>query len=42
MGSITWLAWKGDYLAFGDADGQICLWDLKAKTARYVLSQHSC
>ncbi|XP_053406773.1 WD repeat-containing protein 11-like [Mercenaria mercenaria] len=34
MGSVTWLAWKGDYLAFGDADGQLCLWDLKAKTSR--------
>lgn len=34
MGSVTWLTWKGDYLAFGDADGQLCIWDLKAKTSR--------
>ncbi|XP_052771962.1 WD repeat-containing protein 11-like [Mya arenaria] len=34
MSSITWLAWKGDFLLFGDADGQLCLWDLKAKQAR--------
>ncbi|KAL4232352.1 WD repeat-containing protein 11 [Mactra antiquata] len=39
MGTITWLAWKGDYLTFGDADGQLCLWDLKAKTSR-VISTH--
>ena len=36
MGAISWLAWKGDYLVFGDADGQLCLWDLKAKQARYA------
>ncbi|KAH3790800.1 hypothetical protein DPMN_169007 [Dreissena polymorpha] len=34
MGTITWLAWKGDFIVFADADGQICLWDLKAKQAR--------
>ena len=34
MGTITWVAWKADYLVFGDADGQLCVWDLRAKTSR--------
>ena len=34
MGTITWVAWKADFLVFGDADGQLCVWDLRAKTSR--------
>lgn len=31
---VTSLAWKGDFLVFGDAEGIQCLWDLKAKISR--------
>ena len=33
---MTSLAWKGDFLVFGDAEGIQCLWDLKAKISRSV------
>ncbi|KAL3863810.1 hypothetical protein ACJMK2_005541 [Sinanodonta woodiana] len=36
IGPITWLTWKNDYLVFGDADGQLCVWDLKHKTSRTI------
>ncbi|KAK7498382.1 hypothetical protein BaRGS_00010336, partial [Batillaria attramentaria] len=31
---VSALAWKGDFLVFGDAEGIQCLWDLKAKISR--------
>ncbi|XP_025096054.1 WD repeat-containing protein 11-like [Pomacea canaliculata] len=34
LGRITSMAWKGDFLVFGDAEGVQCLWDLKAKVSR--------
>ncbi|KAL5022239.1 hypothetical protein ScPMuIL_001394 [Solemya velum] len=34
MGTITWIAWKNDNIAFGDVDGQLCLWDLRSKVSR--------
>ncbi|XP_059139612.1 WD repeat-containing protein 11-like [Physella acuta] len=34
LARITALAWKGDCLIFGDAEGFQCLWDLKAKVSR--------
>ena len=38
---MTSLAWKGDFLVFGDAEGIQCLWDLKAKISRSV-DHHDC
>uniref|UniRef100_A0A2C9KHQ4 Uncharacterized protein n=1 Tax=Biomphalaria glabrata TaxID=6526 RepID=A0A2C9KHQ4_BIOGL len=34
LNRITALAWKSDYLLFGDSEGYQCLWDLKAKISR--------
>ncbi|XP_041368583.1 WD repeat-containing protein 11-like [Gigantopelta aegis] len=34
LSTVTCLAWKGDFLVFGDVDGTQCLWDLKAKISR--------
>lgn len=34
MGTITWIAWKGDFILFGDGEGQLSVWDLKNKTQR--------
>jgi hypothetical protein len=34
MGTITWIAWKGDFILFGDGEGQLSVWDLKSKTQR--------
>lgn len=34
MFSASWVAWKSDYLVFGDSEGQLCVWDIKAKTSR--------
>ncbi|XP_071090050.1 WD repeat-containing protein 11-like isoform X1 [Haliotis cracherodii] len=34
LSTVTTLAWKGDFLVFGDVDGTQCLWDLKAKISR--------
>ncbi|XP_050396083.2 WD repeat-containing protein 11 [Patella vulgata] len=36
LGTITCLAWKNDYLMFGDVDGILCCWDLKGKISRTV------
>ncbi|ESP00415.1 hypothetical protein LOTGIDRAFT_140712, partial [Lottia gigantea] len=36
LGTITCLAWKHDYLMFGDVDGILCCWDLKSKISRTV------
>ena len=36
MGSITSIAWKGETLVLGDVDGNLNLWDLKAKLSRQV------
>jgi hypothetical protein len=35
LSRVTSLAWKGDFLVFGDVEGIQCLWDLKAKISRY-------
>ncbi|KAH9489673.1 WD repeat-containing protein 11, partial [Bulinus truncatus] len=34
LSRITALAWKSDFLLFGDSEGYQCLWDLKAKISR--------
>ncbi|WAR21719.1 WDR11-like protein [Mya arenaria] len=34
MSSITWLAWKGDFLLFGDADGQLQSYTAPSKARR--------
>ena len=36
LSTITCLAWKSDFLVFGDVDGTQCLWDLKAKISRFA------
>ena len=36
MGSITCIAWKGDTMVLGDVDGNLNLWDLKARVSRPV------
>ncbi|XP_078587664.1 WD repeat-containing protein 11-like isoform X3 [Branchiostoma floridae x Branchiostoma japonicum] len=36
MGAITCIAWKGDTMVLGDVDGNINIWDLKAKISRAV------
>ncbi|CAH1783668.1 unnamed protein product [Owenia fusiformis] len=36
MGSITCIAWKGDTMVLGDVDGNLNLWDLKARVSRAV------
>ena len=35
MGSITSIAWKAETLVLGDVDGNLNLWDLKARVSRY-------
>ena len=37
MGQVTYITWKTDLLVLGDVDGNINLWDLKAKVSRYVV-----
>uniref|UniRef100_A0A8W8IK44 WDR11 TPR domain-containing protein n=1 Tax=Magallana gigas TaxID=29159 RepID=A0A8W8IK44_MAGGI len=39
MGTITWIAWKGDFILFGDGEGQLSVWDLKNKTQRTMASR---
>jgi hypothetical protein len=34
MGSITCIAWKAETLVLGDVDGNLNLWDLKARVSR--------
>ncbi|XP_074640587.1 WD repeat-containing protein 11-like isoform X2 [Tubulanus polymorphus] len=36
MGSITSIAWKGDMMVLGDVDGNLNLWDLKARVSRAI------
>ena len=36
LGSITCMTWKGETLVMGDADGNLGIWDLKARVSRYV------
>ncbi|KAK2170890.1 hypothetical protein NP493_1127g02083 [Ridgeia piscesae] len=36
MGSITCIVWKGETLVLGDADGNLNLWDLRARVSRAV------
>lgn len=36
MGSITCIAWKGETMVLGDVDGNLNLWDLKARVSRAV------
>ena len=35
MGCITCIAWKGETLVLGDVDGNLNLWELKARVSRY-------
>lgn len=39
MGTITWIAWKGDFILFGDGEGQLSVWDLKNKTQRTMATR---
>ncbi|XP_056005072.1 WD repeat-containing protein 11-like [Ostrea edulis] len=39
MGTITWIAWKGDFILFGDGEGQLSVWDLKSKTQRTMATR---
>ncbi|XP_033632855.1 WD repeat-containing protein 11-like isoform X3 [Asterias rubens] len=34
LGSITCMTWKGETLVMGDADGNLGIWDLKARVSR--------
>ena len=36
MGSISCIAWKAETMVLGDVDGNLNLWDLKARVSRYV------
>jgi len=36
MGAITCIAWKGETMVLGDVDGNLNLWDLKARVSRSV------
>ncbi|XP_077991912.1 WD repeat-containing protein 11-like isoform X2 [Glandiceps talaboti] len=36
MGSVTCIAWKGDTIVLGDVDGNLSIWDLKARVSRAV------
>lgn len=39
MASITTIAWKGDHIILGDADGNLTLWDLKGKMLKTIPTQ---
>ncbi|XP_064464638.1 WD repeat-containing protein 11-like [Ornithodoros turicata] len=39
MASITSIAWKGDHIVLGDADGNLTLWDLKGKMLKTIPTQ---
>ena len=34
MGTISAIAWKGEQIVMGDVDGNLNLWDLKARVTR--------
>ncbi len=34
LGAITCITWKGETLVLGDVDGNLSIWDLKAKISR--------
>ena len=36
MSQITCLAWKGDTLVLADVDGNLNVWDLKARISKYA------
>ncbi|XP_070541595.1 WD repeat-containing protein 11-like isoform X2 [Ptychodera flava] len=36
MGSVTCIAWKADTIVLGDVDGNLSVWDLKARVSRAV------
>ena len=38
MGNITSIAWKGDTVILGDADGNFSIWELRHRLSRYVES----
>ena len=35
MAVVSFITWKTDMLVLGDVDGNLNLWDLKAKVSRY-------
>ena len=34
LGIVTYVAWKGDYLVLSDVDGNLSIWELKARVTR--------
>lgn len=36
LGIVTYVAWKGDYLVLSDVDGNLSIWELKARVTRSI------